>query len=62
MFKSGLQNLFNSKLKEFKIKDIIRKYLSNESIIECLDNEGTVKYIPAEYLNAITYKDVKYLY
>lgn len=62
MFKSGLHNLFNSKLSESEIKDIIRNYASNENIIECLDNEGTIKCLSPEYLNAIRNKDIQYLY
>lgn len=61
-FKTCLYNLFNSKLDEFEIKNLIRKYASNDTVIECLHNEGTTKYLPAEYLNAIRNKDISYLY
>ncbi|NOU97333.1 glycosyltransferase [Paenibacillus sp. LMG 31456] len=61
-FKTCLCNIFNSKLSEAKIKDTITEYTSNDSVKECLNNEGSIRYFPEEYLNAIRNKDIEYLY
>lgn len=45
-----------------KIKDLIREYVTNDSVIEILSNQVSIKYFSKEYLNAIRYKDIEYLY
>lgn len=61
-FKTCLYNLFKGTLNESEIKDLIREYVSNDSVIETLSNQGSIKYFSKEYLNAIRYKDIEYLY
>lgn len=61
-FKTCLHNLFKSNLNEKEIKELIIGYVSNESLIESLNNEGSMKYFHEEYLNAIRKKDIEYLY
>lgn len=61
-FKTCLYNLFNGEFKESNIKDLIKVYVSNKNIIECLDNEGSIKYFPKEYLSSIKNQDIEYLY
>ncbi|GAB6616553.1 MULTISPECIES: glycosyltransferase family 2 protein [Bacillus] len=61
-FKTCLYNLFNSNLGEMHIRELIEKYVSNEKVIECLHNEGSRDYFSKEYLDAIKYKNVDYLY
>jgi glycosyltransferase involved in cell wall biosynthesis len=61
-FKTCLCNIFNSKLNESMIKDKIAEYVSNESVKECLNNEGSKKFFLEEYLQAIRHKDIDYLY
>ncbi|MCC2463968.1 glycosyltransferase family 2 protein, partial [Bacillus mobilis] len=40
----------------------IQLYVSNDNVIECINNEGSLKYFSEEYLNAIKNKNIKYLY
>ena len=61
-FKTCLYNLFNSNLGEMHIRELIEKYVSNEKVIECLHNEGSRDYVSKEYLDAIEYKNIDYLY
>jgi glycosyltransferase involved in cell wall biosynthesis len=61
-FKTCLSNLFTSKLNKPEIKELIKGYISNGSLIECLNNEYSVKYFPDEFLTAIKNKDVVYLF
>ncbi|MED3866650.1 glycosyltransferase family 2 protein [Priestia megaterium] len=61
-FKTCLYNLFNSKFDKSEIENLIERYTSNEELIECLYNEGSIKYFPVEYLNAIRNKDIDHLY
>jgi Glycosyl transferase family 2 len=61
-FKTCLYNLFNNKLIETEIKEIISDYVKNECVIECLSNAGANKYFPLDYLLAIKNNDVEYLY
>ncbi|NOU65187.1 glycosyltransferase [Paenibacillus sp. LMG 31461] len=61
-FKTCLKNLFFSELNQIEIKKNIEIYLSNRYVIECLDNEGSKKYFSNDYLNAIRFKDVEYLF
>jgi glycosyltransferase involved in cell wall biosynthesis len=60
--KTCLYNLFNGKLGELKIKELISTYVSNYYVIEALYNNGAIKYFSEEYLNAIRNKDITYLY
>ena len=61
-FKTCLHNLLNGKFNESKIKELIRYYVLNQYVRECLENQGSIKYFPSEYLNAIRNKDIEYLY
>ncbi|PGZ75799.1 glycosyltransferase family 2 protein [Bacillus sp. AFS029637] len=61
-FKTCLYNLFNSNLSEVHIRELIEEYVSNEKVIECLHNEGSRDYFSKEYLEAIKYKNIEYLY
>ncbi|MGG5738341.1 MULTISPECIES: glycosyltransferase family 2 protein [Bacillus cereus group] len=61
-FKTCLYNLFNSNLSEAHIRGLIEEYVSNEKVIECLHNEGSRDYFSKEYLEAIKYKNIEYLY
>lgn len=61
-FKTCLYNLFNSSLSEKEIVENIQLYVSNDKVIECLYNEGSLKYFSEEYLNAVKNKDIGYLY
>jgi glycosyltransferase involved in cell wall biosynthesis len=61
-FKTCLYNLFTSRIDTQKRVDMIRLYLENPSVQECLDNEGCNKYFDAEFLKAIKNKDVYSLY
>ncbi|PEA53590.1 hypothetical protein CON64_17220 [Bacillus pseudomycoides] len=61
-FKACLLNLFNNSFKEFEIKDLIRLYVSNDTLIKCASNEGAITFFPQDYLHAIRNKDTEYLY
>ncbi len=61
-FKVCLLNLFNSNFNESEIKDLIQSYVSNDTLIKCVSNEGSIKFFPKDYLNAIRNKDSEYLY
>lgn len=61
-FKTCLYNLFNGELNDNKIKDVIKDYVSNDSLKECLNSEGSNKYFSSDYLNAIRYKNIDYLF
>ncbi|WP_064091682.1 glycosyltransferase family 2 protein [Rossellomorea aquimaris] len=61
-FKTCLYNLFNGKLKSFEKKKLIYHYCSNKNVIECLNNDGALRYFPQEYLNSIRNKNVNDLY
>ncbi|MGE7860168.1 glycosyltransferase family 2 protein [Bacillus mobilis] len=61
-FKTCLYNLFSSNLTASEIVQQIQLYVSNDNVIECLNNEGSLKYFSEEYLNAIKNKNIKYLY
>lgn len=57
-FKTCLYNLFNSKLDDSEIKDLIGRYVSNYKIIECLLNVGAIKYFSTEYLIALKIQNI----
>lgn len=61
-FKTCLYNLFSSNLNASEIMQQIQLYVSNDNVIECINNEGSLKYFSEEYLNAIKNKNIKYLY
>ncbi|WP_338789119.1 glycosyltransferase family 2 protein [Metabacillus sp. FJAT-53654] len=61
-FKTCLYNLFNGELTEGGIKELIREYVSNDKVIECLTNKGSEKYFQKDYLNAIKDKNILYLF
>jgi glycosyltransferase involved in cell wall biosynthesis len=61
-FKTCLYNIFQSGLSENEIRKLISSYISNPNLIESLSNEGSMKYFPDEFLNAIRVKDIDYLY
>ncbi|PHA03088.1 hypothetical protein COE51_01725 [Bacillus pseudomycoides] len=61
-FKTCLLNLFNSNFNESEIKDLIQSYVSNDTLIKCISNGGSIKFFPIDYLNAIRNKDTEYLY
>lgn len=61
-FKTCLYNLFNSELNEAEIKELIRIYISNDTIKECLNNQGSIKYFSIDFLTAIKNKDIDYLF
>lgn len=60
--KTCLYNLFNSDHNESEIKELIRLYISNESVIESVNTEGAIKCFSKEFLNAIRNKDIEFLY
>lgn len=61
-FKTCLFNLFNSTNSEAEIKKLINEYVSNQSVRECLNNEGSKEYFSPDYLQAISEKNVEFLY
>ncbi|MBD3107668.1 glycosyltransferase family 2 protein [Bacillus sp. AGMB 02131] len=61
-FKTALNNLFDSDLKEQQIKDKIKSYVLNESIQEAAKNDGSISYFPSSFLTSIESKDIDYLY
>lgn len=61
-FKTALNNLFDSDLNELQIKEKISTYVSNYSIQEAVNNDGSINYFPSIYLKSILNKDVNYLY
>lgn len=61
-FKTCLYNLFNSEFNESEIQNQIRKYVTNDNVIESISNPGSKKYFPGEFLEAINNKDIQYLY
>lgn len=61
-FKTCLFNLFKSSLTESQIKDLILMYVSNDCVMETLENSGSKSYFSQEYLTAIKYKDIEYIY
>ncbi len=62
LFKTCLNNLFNGNLSESTIRELIAKYASNDNVRECLDNEGSIKVFPKEFLNAIENINIEYLH
>lgn len=61
-FKTCLYNLFNGKINKDEINKFIKFYVENDEVRECLRNEGSRKFFSQEYLNAIKYRDIEYLY
>lgn len=61
-FKTCLSNLFNSALSYNEMKQLIREYVANNSVIETLSNKGAMKYFPQEFLDAIRNKNIEYLF
>ncbi|MDR7239971.1 glycosyltransferase family 2 protein [Neobacillus drentensis] len=61
-FKTCLYNLFNSDLNEEEIRQVLKDYVLNGSIIESINSEGSINYFQKEYLNAIKNRDIEYLY
>lgn len=61
-FKTCLYNLFDSEFDERRIKEIIKSYLSNQNLLESINNSGAINYFEKEYLNAIKNRDIKFLY
>lgn len=61
-FKTCLYNLFNGTYNENEVKQLIREYVEDNCVIECLNNDGSRRYFPTEYLNAIDNKDINYLF
>lgn len=61
-FKACLINLFSSNFNQIEIKNIIKSYISNKFVIECVFNEGSIRYFSSEYLDAFKNKNVEYFY
>ncbi len=61
-FKTCLHNLFCSNFSKLQIKNQIKKYINNSIILEAIDNQGSMKYFEMEYLNAIKFKNIDYLF
>lgn len=61
-FKTCLKNLFNGRLGEEEIKSELKRFVKNEKVRECLDNEGCKAYFNGVYLEAIRVEDIHYLY
>lgn len=61
-FKSCLYNLFNSDLNVDEIRDLIAYYVTNESLRETINNEGAINYFSKEFINAIEYKNIEFLF
>jgi glycosyltransferase involved in cell wall biosynthesis len=61
-FKTCLYNLFNSELSDYEIRNLIRKYALNETVVETLSNSGSKRHFSREYLDAIRNKDIQFLY
>lgn len=61
-FKTCLINLFYSDLSVDEKTAVIKKYLSNPSLKETLNNQGARDYFSDDYLNAIKNGEVRYLY
>ncbi|ASN05984.1 glycosyltransferase family 2 protein [Virgibacillus necropolis] len=62
MFKRCLYDLFLGNLTELEIKQQIFEYVSNDYILEAIDNRGSIKFFSDSFLNAIRNKDVNYLF
>lgn len=61
-FKTTLQNIMNSGLPDNKIQEIIKNYTKNDSILEAISNDGSIKYFDNSFLNAIKDSNVQYLF
>ncbi len=61
-FQTCLYNLFNGEKSVVDTKKLIREYAENETVNECLRNEGAINYFSSEYLKAIETRDIEYLY
>lgn len=61
-FKTTLQNIMNSGLSDNKIQEIIKNYIKNDSILEAISNDGSIKYFDNSFLNAIKDSNVQYLF
>ena len=60
--KTSLYNIMNSKFTEEQIKELIKSFINNESIIEASKDKGSKEYFDREYLEAILNKNINYLY
>lgn len=61
-FKTCMKNMFMSQLNELEIKKNIELYINEEIIIEAINNSGAKKYFESEFLEAIKYINIEYLY
>jgi glycosyltransferase involved in cell wall biosynthesis len=61
-FKTCLINLFYSRLDKEEIKNKINEFIKNDSIQESLSNEGCKRYFEKDYLDAIAYRNIEFLY
>lgn len=61
-FKTCLYNLFNGNLSNKEIRESIFGYLENVTLMEVINNDGSIRYFENDYLSAIGQKDVDYLF
>ena len=61
-FKTCLNNLLLSEYDEIQIKKNISSFLENKELIEACENEKKRNYFSKDYIEAITNKNISYLY
>lgn len=61
-FKTCLSNIFLSEYDEKKLKNVIKLFLENDELKEASKNEKKRSYFDKDFLDAILYKEVEYLY